>query len=67
MGTVALNNPQVELILQLTQTARVGIHDGNVVVFAHQVFRQCSTNLTGTKNNYFHSLLCFTLKPLKVF
>lgn len=64
VGTMPLNHPQIEFILQLTQAAGIGIDDGDIVVFTHQVFRQRPANLTGTKNNYFHRVLCFTLKDL---
>ena len=57
-----LNHAQIEFILQLTQTTGIGIDDGDIVVFTHRVFRQRPANLTGTKNNYFHRVLCFTLK-----
>jgi hypothetical protein len=54
---VPLYDTQVEFVLQLTQTIRISIYDGNVVVFTNQVFGECATDLTGAKNDYFHFAL----------
>ena len=53
---MALNNAQIELILQMTQARRVSIDHRNVVVFTHQIFCQSSANLSCAQNDYFHRL-----------
>ena len=52
-----LNHAQIEFILQLTQTGTVSTTV--ISLFHPPVFRQRPANLTGTKNNYFHRVLCF--------
>ena len=54
MRTVALNDAEIELILQAAQTVAVGIDQGNIVVFANEIFRQRAAYLSGAKNNNLH-------------
>jgi hypothetical protein len=53
-GNRALNNAQVEFILQAAQAVAIGIDQRNIVVLADEVFRQSSADLTGAQNNNLH-------------
>jgi hypothetical protein len=51
---MALNNTQVEFILETAQTVAVRIHNCDVVIFTHQVFSQRAANLPRAQNDYLH-------------
>ena len=51
---VPLYNTKIKLVLQNAQAIAIGIHNGDIVVFAHEIFRQRSANLPCAQNDNFH-------------
>lgn len=49
-----LHNTKIKLVLQNAQAIAIGIHNGDIVVFAHEIFRQRSANLPCAQNDNFH-------------